>query len=121
MRTVLASDAQHLEVQKTKPAGMIQAEKKNQDMKVKLNDCLDSPSRICEIEAQLETLQAQLNAHMSLLSFKLEPEYLSTSVKVRPSCYRKGVVRITIKMNQFPVNLDNATMDHKLQGMLKKN
>ena len=59
VRTVLASHVQHLEVQKTKPASMVQAEK-NDDIKGKLNDYLDPPSRICELKAQLETLQAQL-------------------------------------------------------------
>ena len=38
---------------------MVQAEK-NDDIKGKLNDYLDPPSRICELKAQLETLQAQL-------------------------------------------------------------
>ena len=96
--TVLASDVWHLAVQKTKPVSMVKAEKVK-DIKDKLNYCLDSPSIICELEPQLETLEAQVKAQVSLLQFRLEPEFLSTSVKARPSHYGKGEVSITIKMN----------------------
>ena len=38
-------------------------------------------------------------------------------MKVRPSRFTNAHVKFTISMTQFPVNLNNATTGHKLQGM----
>ena len=38
-------------------------------------------------------------------------------MKVRPSRYSNAHIEFSVSMTPFPVNLNNATTGHKLQGM----
>ena len=62
-----------------------------------------------------ETLRAESLRHR----FRLESEEWQTIVKVKPHPLAVAKAEFRCKMNQFPVNCNDATTGHKLQGMSK--
>ena len=51
--------------------------------------------------------------------FKLEPQNYRVVVTMKPHHYASTKLQLTCQMTQFPVNLNDATTGHKLQGMSK--
>ena len=51
--------------------------------------------------------------------FKLEPQNHRVVVSMKPHNHATTKLQFTCQMTQFPINLNDATTGHKLQGMSK--
>ena len=68
---------------------------------------------------KLRVLTEKLRAETLRHRFRLESEEWTTVVNVKPHPMALGEAEFRCKMNQFPVNCNDATTGHKLQGMSK--
>ena len=64
-------------------------------------------------------LREKLRAETLRHRFRLESEEWNTVVNVKPHPMAVCEAEFRCKMNQFPVNCNDATTGHKLQGMSK--
>lgn len=68
---------------------------------------------------KLDQLTNALHTENKKHRFTLQPKTYSTSVKVKPHQFAKTNMKFKCRMTQLPVNLNDATTGHKLQGMSK--
>ena len=67
----------------------------------------------------LKTMEAKLNNDLEGIRFKMKPEKFSPTVSVKSHPRAPASINFTCRMTQFPINLNDATTGHKLQGMSK--
>ena len=82
-----------------------------------MNDVNTSDSNKRTAENNIRNLENKTKNLEQLKIFIVEPEKKLTRVKVRQSRYSNAHIEFSVSMTQFPVNLNNATTGHKLQGM----
>ena len=68
--------------------------------------------------SKLESLEKDLQREMQSRRFKVSPQSFSPDVKVKMHDFAPPV-NIRCRMTQLPLNLNDATTGHKLQGMSK--
>ena len=67
----------------------------------------------------MKTIESQLLSMSTTRRFKLQPKTNAVSVKVKLFYASKLKINFRCKMTQLPVNLNDATTGHKLQGSSK--
>ena len=70
-------------------------------------------------KSKLEDLKDRLSKERNSQKFNLEPEQFSPEVTVKHYHTSSRKQKLCCKMNQIPVNSNDATTGHKLQGMSK--
>jgi len=67
----------------------------------------------------LQMLKAKLDCDCATQRFRMKPDRISPKVTVRPYRNATTTTTFTCCMTQLPVNLNDATTGHKLQGTTK--
>ena len=67
----------------------------------------------------IDTLKTRLHLKLQKHRFKLTPESFSTKVKLKIISSSNVTTEFKCNMTQIPVNVNDATTGHKLQGMSK--
>ena len=117
--TVSASDVEWIEVEhvvKTEP--MIEIAREIESMQIKLSTTDDDGMKT-DLEKKIHQLQEQLITMSQTRRFKMTPHTKSVTVKVKPHHMARTQMEFKCRMHQLPVNLNDATTGHKLQGMSK--
>ena len=117
--TVSASDVEWIEVEhvvKTEP--MIEMAKEIEIMHIKLSSTDDDDIKT-DLEKKIHQLREKLIAMSQTRRFKMTPHTKSVVVKVKPHHMATTQMEFKCRMHQLPVNLNDATTGHKLQGMSK--
>ena len=70
-------------------------------------------------EKQLQKLEKDLKKEVTARQFKLKPESYTTTVKIKIHPFATSFTTFKCKMTQIPLNANDATTGHKLQGMSK--
>ncbi len=68
---------------------------------------------------KLNKLNTSLATENRKHRFKLKPQHYSAYVTVKPNQLARSTMKFACRMTQLPVNLNDATTGHKLQGMTK--
>lgn len=117
--TVNAKDVESIEVErfpKSRFASLL--EKRIMKVQAKItNETCNNKMR--KHNRKLNRLQHALSKENAKHRFTLQPRNYTTRVKVKPHPYSKTNTEFTCRMTQLPVNLNDATTGHKLQGMSK--
>ena len=71
-----------------------------------------------KLKKQLATMETSLQNDLKRIRFKMKAENFSPNVSVK-SHPLAPKIEFTCRMTQFPINLNDATTGHKLQGMSK--
>ena len=71
------------------------------------------------LNQSLQTLKARLDCDHATQRFRMKPDRFSPKVTVRPYCNATTTITFKCRMTQLPVNLNDATTGHKLQGTTK--
>ena len=109
--TVCASDVEWVQCEKyPKTPTMLQLEKAIDDLKCGELDVKNA--------SKLESLEKDLQREIQSRRFKVSPQSFSPDVKVKMHDFAPPV-NIRCRMTQLPLNLNDATTGHKLQGMSK--
>lgn len=132
--TVCAKDVEWLECElANKPRDIIEQELNIQKLKRKFDRTskkMNSPqltqSDLNKIQNQHERLDKRLHEmkitlqnSLQRIRFKMKAENFSTKVSVKAHPKAQMKMEFTCRMTQFPINLNDATTGHKLQGMSK--
>ena len=72
-----------------------------------------------ELIEQLATMTTKLQNDLKRIRFKMKAENFSPNVSVKSHPMAPRKLEFTCRMTQFPINLNDATTGHKLQGMSK--
>ena len=72
-----------------------------------------------ELIEQLATMTTKLQNDLKRIRFKMKAENFSPNVSVKSLPMAPRKLEFTCRMTQFPINLNDATTGHKLQGMSK--
>ena len=72
-----------------------------------------------KIKKKFALIVQQLSTLSKTRRFKLEPQNYRVAVTMKPHHHATTKLQFTCQMTQFPVNLNDATTGHKLQGMSK--
>ena len=119
VRIVKAEDVAWIECEHViKTDGMIQLEKELQHYHEQYV-VLSNTKKKQKWKKQMKTIESQLLSMSATRRFKLQPKTNTVSVKVKPFYASKLKINFRCKMTQLPVNLNNATTGHKLQGSSK--
>jgi hypothetical protein len=118
--TVNAEDVQWIEVEHyPKSNAIVALEERIKDIKEQLKKESCNNEKQCNLHAKLVKLEDALNKENKKHRFTLEPKKYTTVVKVKPHPFAQAPMQFTCRMTQLPVNLNDATTGHKLQGMSK--
>jgi hypothetical protein len=132
--TVCANNVEWLECElANKPRDIIEQEGNIKKLKKefdRISKEMNSPqltqSDLIKIRNQNERLNEQLHERkitlqnsLQRIRFKMKPENFSTKVSVKAHPKAQMNMEFTCRMTQFPINLNDATTGHKLQGMSK--
>ena len=116
--TVRSKDVEWIEckhILKTKP--MLQLKKEAAKLR---NDMESAPEYLAStLQENIDQIEARLTNMAKLRQFKLKTQSFSVVAKVKPHKYAHTRFKVRCNMTQFPVNLNNATTEHKLQSMTK--
>jgi len=118
--TVNAKDVEWIELQRhPKSRVIVMLETKINKIKTALdkNECDDNERH--EHLKKLDQLNEALLRENKKHRFTLKPQKFSTVVSVKPHQYVTAKMEFTCRMTQLPLNLNDATTGHKLQGMSK--
>ena len=96
-----------------KVAGKIKSPKTNMKEKQKKKKTKS------KLKQHLKAMEAKLNNDLEGIRFKMKPEKFSPTVSVKSHPRAPASINFTCRMTQFPINLNDATTGHKLQGMSK--
>ena len=119
VRTVKAEDVAWIECEHViKTDGMIRLEKELQHYHEQYVVSSNTKKKR-KWKKQMKTIESQLLSMSATRRFKLQPKTNTVSVKVKPFCASKLKINFRCKMTQLPVNLNDATTGHKLQGSSK--
>jgi len=72
-----------------------------------------------KLQRHLKEMETKLNNDLEGIRFKMTPENFSTKVSVKSHPRAPTKMEFACRMTQFPINLNDATTGHKLQGMSK--
>ena len=72
-----------------------------------------------KLKDKLAKLKNALELEMRSRMFKIEPQNFSPIVTMKPHHMTSANVKFWCRMTQIPVNVNDATTGHKLQGMSK--
>jgi hypothetical protein len=119
--TVNADDVEWVECEHVNKTCLVaQLESQINDLKCQLYLLPnDHQSKKETIKSKLDDLSIKLAKEMISRRFKLEPEQFSPEVSVKHHHTYSKKVTFRCKMKQIPANSNDATISHKLQGMLK--
>jgi hypothetical protein len=110
--TIDAKDVEYIQCEHVnKPGYIVQLEAQMQELE-KVQDKNQNNDK-------LEELKDKLSKERDSWKFNLEPEKFSPEVTVKHFCTSFKKQPMQCKMNQIPVNLNDGTTGHKLQGMSK--
>ncbi len=118
--TVNAKDVEWIEVEHyPKSKTIVNLEKTIKEVKEQLSEgsCDINQEQTCQ--ERLAGLKTALQNENKKHRFTLEPKKYTTLVKVKPHHLARAPMEFTCRMTQLPVNLNDATTGHKLQGMSK--
>jgi len=116
--TVCATDVEWIEcehVVKTEP--MVQLEKEIEDLEKKIQTASDTIKTT--IANQVKDIRIRLMGMCKTRRFKLTPQKYSVVVTMSPHNISTTKIKFGFSMTQFPINLNDGTTGHKLQGMSK--
>ena len=119
---VCATDVEWIEVELApKPKSIIDQERliKRLKMKIKKMRKNGDDATKTQLKVTLTSKEANLKRDKDNRTFRMAPEVLSPDVTVRPHRFATTPMKFRCRMTQFPVNLNDATTGHKLQGMSK--
>jgi hypothetical protein len=119
--TVNASDVEWVQCKHINKTGtIIQFQAKIDQLRSTL-DTLPQKNRTAtneQVQSYLKSLTYTLSTEMNNRKFKLDPETFSSKVSVKE--YDTSITtNHQCKMKQIPANINDATTEHKLQGMPK--
>ena len=118
--TVGASDVEWIELEHyPKCENIMSIENAIQAEQSYLNKETLSHKKQRKCNRKLRVLTEKLRAETLRHRFRLESEEWNTVVNVKPHPLAVCEAEFRCKMNQFPVNCNDATTGHKLQGMSK--
>ncbi len=118
--TVNAEDIEWIEVEHYPKSNMIERlEKAIKRVKRQLSEGMLDIEDEQKCERKLDKLKAALHKENKKHRFTLEPKKYTTVVKVKPHPFARAPMEFTCRMTQLPVNSNDATTGHKLQGMSK--
>ncbi len=118
--TVSADEVQCIELEHyPKSQTIVKLEKSIHRVKTRLDksNC-DSDKHRKDLK-KLDKLTNALHNENKKHRFTLEPKNYTTSVKVKPHQFATTNMKFKCCMTQLPINLNDATTGHKLQGMSK--
>ena len=118
MATVCAKDVEWIEckhVIKTEP--MVWLEREINWLKEKILSATKREKK--QLHKQVLRINKQLSRLCRTRRFKLEPQNYRVVVSMKPNNHATTKLQFICQMTQFPINLNDATTGHKLQGMLK--
>ena len=116
--TVCASDVEWIEVEHVvKTEEMIDIEKRM--VGLQSNNISLSEDDRKRNETVINELQDSLERLSKTRRFKMNPHTKTVHVRVKPHNFAKTRMEFKCRMHQLPVNLNDATTGHKLQGMSK--
>ena len=119
VRTVKASDILWIECEHVvKTDAMIQLEKEMHNHEAKL-EASSSETKKLKLKDKIKSIENQLLVMAATRRFKLRPQSKTVTIKVKPFYAAKSRITCRCKMTQLPVNLNDATTGHKLQGSSK--
>ena len=72
-----------------------------------------------KLKDKLAKLKKSLELEMRSRTLKIEPQNFSPIVTMKPHHMTSAKVKFRCRMTQIPVNVNDATTGHKLQGMFK--
>ena len=118
--TVNAEDVQWIEVEHyPKSNTIVRLEQNINIIKKQLTNKSGNSKQRRQRRNRLNKLEAALNKENRKHRFTLEPKKYTTVVKVKPHPFARTPMEFKCRMTQLPVNLNDATTGHKLQGMSK--
>ena len=119
VRAVKASDIEWIECEHViKTDAMIQLERELHHHEAKMKASIDKKEKTTW-EKKIESLEIQLINVGKTRRFKLQPQTKTVTIKVKPFYTATSRITCRCKMTQLPVNLNDATTGHKLQGSSK--
>ena len=71
------------------------------------------------LNKKLQSLMTKLDYDQASQRFRMKPDRFSPKITVKPYCGATTTITFTCRMTQLPVNLNDATTGHKLQGTTK--
>ena len=87
-------------------------------MHIKLSSTDDEDIR-SDLQQKIHLLQEKVLNMSHTRRFKMKPHTKSVTVKVKPHHMATTQLEFRCQMYQLPLNLNNTTPYHKLQGMSK--
>ena len=119
---VCATDVEWIEVELAPtPKTIVDQERSIKRLKKKMRKLIKKGDEalINQQKLTLNAMEAQMKKDKENRRFRMTPEVFSPNVTVRPHRFATATMNFRCKMTQFPVNLNDATTGHKLQGMSK--
>ena len=132
--TVCANDVDWLECElANKPKDIIEQEHNIISLREKIESisekikspklCSEEVTRKCnkkkKLIKRLATMETTLQNDLQRIRFKMKAEKFSPKITVKSHPMAPTSLEFTCRMTQFPINLNDATTGHKLQGMSK--
>jgi len=116
--TVCAKDVEWIECEHViKTEAMVRLERELDDLIQKIPLATKRAKK--RLQKKISRINKQLISLCVTRRFKLEPQNYRVIVAMKPHHYATTKLYFTCQMTQFPVNLNDATTGHKLQGMSK--
>lgn len=117
--TVCASDVEWIEVEHVvKTESMLELEKEMEGLQRNLLSEQNESTRI-NMADRIGDIANELVRLGQARRFRMEPQTKTVHVKVKPHHMATNKMEFRCRMHQLPVNLNDATTGHKLQGMTK--
>ena len=119
VNTVLASDVEWIELEHyPKSKEITSIENKIGETKKTLNQNNISKNKKQMTNKRLLNLQEELHKHQAKHRFQLKPQNFYVTIRAKPHCMANEQ-EFRCNMTQLPINSNDATTGHKLQGMSK--
>ena len=116
--TVCAKDVEWIECKHViKTEAMVRLERVINDLTQKIPSATKRMTK--KLQKKIKSIEERLRCMCKIRRFKLEPQNYRVVVSMKPHNYATTKLQFTCQMTQFPVNLNDATTGHKLQGMSK--
>jgi hypothetical protein len=119
---VCATDVEWIEVELApKPKSITDQERLIKQLKKKIKKLTrkGDEAPITQQKVTLAAMEAKLKKDNENRRFRMTPEVFSPNVTVCPHQLATTTMNFRCKMTQCPVNLNDATTGHKLEGMSK--
>ena len=114
--TVCAKDVEWIECEHViKTETMDRLEREINGLKQKILSATKRAGK--KLRKKISCIDKQLSRLCKTRRFKLEPQNHRVVVSMKPQNHATTKLQFTCQMTQFPINLNDATAGHKLQGM----